>query len=132
MTSSLLGYWDGGYNASVEIENISDATLQNWYIQFESEAGITNIWNAEIVSVENSRYIVKNAGWNSDIPVGGSIQFGMSFNMNFKGFPTAYEVIGNRNIAEGENLDSHLNKNGILNLHTLHLSMSVRYTWILS
>lgn len=43
VTSSLLGYWDGGYNASVEIENISDVTLQNWYIQFESEAGITNI-----------------------------------------------------------------------------------------
>ena len=75
---SLTSSWKSGYNANVKIENTGNETIQNWYLSFEYNDEITNIWNAEISTHEENQYIVKNAGWNQDIVAGGSIEFGIS------------------------------------------------------
>lgn len=91
---TLSSYWDTGYNANIKLENIGDSTIQSWYLGFDYNNAITNIWNAKVhTSVEN-KYIIKNDGWNQDIAAGGSISFGISGNHAFKGFPKNYELIG--------------------------------------
>ena len=38
--------------------------------------------------------MVKNANWNADIPVGGCVEFGISVNETFAGFPKEYKLLG--------------------------------------
>ena len=91
---TLLSYWEGGYNATVEIANTGDNVIENWCVEFDLSQNITNIWNAKIVGNENNYYVIKNADWNQDIPIGGSVSFGLSVNENFNGFPAAYNLVG--------------------------------------
>ena len=94
VTFTLTSNWDTGYNANVKLENTGDSTIQNWYLGFDYNNSITNIWNAEVSSNEGNEYVIKNAGWNQDIAVGKSIEFGISSDRAFKGFPKNYELIG--------------------------------------
>ena len=94
VTFSLVDQWDGGYNANIKIENIGDSVIENWYLGYDLNNVLTSMWNAEVVSYESGQYVVKNAGWNADIPVGGSVQYGISVNENFTGFPRTYELLG--------------------------------------
>lgn len=57
---------------------------------------ISNIWNASLQSQTDTAVKIKNAGWNQDIPAGGSVEFGMSGQEDFKGFPTSYQLLGTR------------------------------------
>lgn len=98
---SLTSSWKSGYNANVKIENTGNETIQNWYLSFEYNDEITNIWNAEISTHEENQYIVKNAGWNQDIVAGGSIEFGISGSTAFNEFPENFNVVGeNKEVQE--------------------------------
>jgi len=100
---TLTSNWDEGYNAKVKIENIGDSTIQNWYLGFDYNNSITNIWNAEVSSNEGNEYVIKNVGWNQDIVAGNSIEFGLSGDHAFKGFPENYELIGtSKEVAEND------------------------------
>lgn len=94
VTFTLTSNWDAGYNANIKLENTGDITIQNWYLGFDYNSYITNIWNAEVYSNEGNVYVIKNAGWNQDIDGGRSIEFGLSSNQSFKGFPKNYELLG--------------------------------------
>lgn len=100
ITYSLVSHWGTGYNANIRIENTGDTTIHNWYMAFDCEDVITNIWNAKISKEAEksgnviSPYIIKNAGWNQDIAVGSSVEFGFSSNNSFNGFPGNYELVG--------------------------------------
>ncbi len=91
---SLANYWEGGYNANVKVENTGSSVIENWYLSFALDNRFSSIWNAEVVSSENDQYVVKNANWNADIPVGGWVEFGISVNETFAGFPEEYELLG--------------------------------------
>lgn len=91
---SLTNYWEGGYNANVKIENTGSSAIENWYLSFALDNNLSTIWNAEVVSNEAGRYVVKNAGQNADIPVGGCVEFGISVNETFAGFPKEYKLLG--------------------------------------
>ncbi len=91
---SLANYWEGGYNASIKVENTGNSVIENWYLSFALDNNFSSIWNAEVVSSENGRYVVKNATWNADIPVGGCVEFGISVNETFARFPEKYELLG--------------------------------------
>lgn len=73
VTFTLTSHWDAGYNANVKLENTGDSTIQNWYLGFDYNNSITNIWNAEVSSNEDNKYVIKNVGWNQDIATGNSI-----------------------------------------------------------
>lgn len=94
VTFSLADYWEGGYNANIKVENTGSRVIENWYLSFALNNKLTTIWNAEVVSNENGQYVVKNANWNADIPVGGYAEFGISVNENFADFPSAYKLLG--------------------------------------
>lgn len=95
VTFALSGYWNGGYNANVKVENTGKTVIENWTIEFDYAGAISNIWNAVIDSSNDGKYIIKNAGWNQNIAVGGSAEFGISGQENFPGFPKQYTMLGN-------------------------------------
>ena len=86
--------WMSGYNASVKIENTGKETIHNWHLSFKCDDEIKNIWNGDISSHTANEYIVKNVTWNQDIPVGKSVEFGISCNKEFSAFPDAFFVLG--------------------------------------
>lgn len=79
---NVTDQWEGAFNGSITIKNVSDDIIENWQIQFEFPHIIVDIWNAQIVSYENGIYNIKNAGGNNNvnIPVGGSVNFGFIAN----------------------------------------------------
>ena len=42
-------------------------TLEDWILEFDFNREITNIWDAVIVSNENNHYVIRNAGYYSNI-----------------------------------------------------------------
>ena len=95
VTFALSGYWNGGYNANVKIENTGNTVIENWTLEVDYNGAISNIWNAVIDSSEDRKYIIKNAGWNQNIAVGSSAEFGISGQEDFPGFPKKYALLGN-------------------------------------
>ena len=91
---TLTGHWEGGYNASVKIENTADASIENWGLGMDYSGEISNVWNAEVSSHKEDYYVIKNAGWNEDIAAGKSVEFGFSGQENFPGFPKEYKLPG--------------------------------------
>lgn len=102
VTYTLSAYWDTGYNANVKIENTGDSIMEDWYLEFESGNKITNVWNAEIFENAESKYVIKNAGWNQDIPAQGCVEFGISGEGMFQGFPETYELVSTISEMEKE------------------------------
>ncbi len=94
VTFSLTAQWEGGFNANVRIDNTGTEIIENWSLGLDYPGTLSHVWNAEIVAGENGHYTMKNAGWNQDIPVGGSVEFGIGEQEDFCGFPTNYELIG--------------------------------------
>ena len=68
--------WDGAYNARFIITNTGNETIHNWAILMDTSDAVTNLYNAVELSDINGTHLIKNAGHNQDIPVGGSINFG--------------------------------------------------------
>ncbi len=95
VTFALSGYWNGGYNANVKIENTGNTVIENWTLEVDYDGAISNIWNAVIDGNAGGKYIIKNAGWNQNIAVNGSAEFGISGQDNFPGFPKKYALLGN-------------------------------------
>ena len=87
--------WENGFNATVIIANTGDTPIENWCISFPLEQKISNIWNGIIDETYEDFYVVKNEGWNQDIPVGGSVSFGMTCYEAFTEYPEYYTLIGN-------------------------------------
>lgn len=74
----LTSVWEGAFNADISIKNVSEKVIENWSLGFVMPYEITNIWNGSINYSKDGMYIIKNAMYNQDIPVGESISFGFS------------------------------------------------------
>ena len=95
VTFSLTECWEEGYNASVKIDNTGESIIENWALSFAYAGSISGIWNAVVDGKHNNgTYIIKNAGWNQDIEVGKSVEFGFGGTGNFPGFPQEYQLLG--------------------------------------
>ncbi|MBN1892695.1 MAG: cellulose binding domain-containing protein [Clostridiales bacterium] len=70
--------WDSHANIELAFTNCGEDTIHNWFFIFDLPYVIENIWNASVVSHQEGVYSVKNAGWNQDIPVGGSVTIGFT------------------------------------------------------
>ena len=103
VTLTLDSYWDSGYNATITIKNTGDTVIENWCMAFPLEQNISNIWNASIEEVHEDYFVIKNAGWNQDIAVDGSVSFGITCYEAFSVFPEYYTLLGNEvELASGD------------------------------
>lgn len=84
----IVTSWDGGYQADLTLNNLSDKDMTDWQISFTISAEITDSWGGAFVlsdSVEyeaeneesiNNTYVVTAGDYNTTIPAGGSITIG--------------------------------------------------------
>jgi hypothetical protein len=70
--------WGSGFTGQLTVKNSTASAITNWQLAFEFPANITQIWDATIVSRTGSHYVLKNAGYNSVIPAGGTLAFGFN------------------------------------------------------
>lgn len=96
-------YWNGGFNITVKIQNMSGAKIENWYMSFDFANSISNLWGAQINTSEKGMYVIKNAGFNQDIATDKAVEFGFSANEDFKGFPVECKLHGTKREVNREN-----------------------------
>lgn len=68
--------WEDGFSGRILITNNTDYIIAGWRLSFDFARDINCIWCAEIDSIEDGRYTVKNAGYNANIAPGQTISFG--------------------------------------------------------
>lgn len=68
--------WDNAYNVKMQITNTSSETLHNWGFLLKTSDDISGLYNAVEISEHESVRLFKNAGYNQDIPAGGTIEIG--------------------------------------------------------
>jgi len=74
---SVVNDWGVGFTANVAITN-SGSSLNGWTFSFDAPFEITNLWNAEIVSRQGSRYTIRNTSWNGNLASNGTVSFGFN------------------------------------------------------
>ncbi len=85
--------WNEGHVASIQISNIGPEDIENWYLEFDYNNNIEQIWNANIIMHEGSHYIIKNDQWNQDIPKNGKASFGISSKECFLDYPYNVKLV---------------------------------------
>ena len=75
---NVVNDWNEGFSGNIVITNLSDDIIEDWSIECEFDNIISTIWNAEITSFENGRYILSNAGYNQNIYPNSSITIGFN------------------------------------------------------
>ncbi len=75
--SYAINSWGSGYQVSFKIENKTGATVNTWTLTIpKSEINIDSSWNIN-VKESGSDYIITPVEWNSNIPNGSSVEFGI-------------------------------------------------------
>lgn len=71
--------WGAGFEAKVTIRNKTSAPISNWRLALAMDRSITSVWSARVSSVTGSKVHFDASGfaWNSGIPAGGQISFGL-------------------------------------------------------
>lgn len=68
--------WGSGFVTDLTVTNGGGTALDGWTVAFDLDHEITNLWNAEIVSHEGSRYVIRSLSHNGDVGPGESVGFG--------------------------------------------------------
>ncbi len=95
--------WDEYCNVEITITNVSENTIDNWNLCFESEDIISGEYGA-VMMESNGRYYFDNLEYNQDILAGESITFGFKVDYGEKlDIPQEYTmVISESSIEEGK------------------------------
>lgn len=80
ITYHLDSDWGDGFTGTITVTNNTAAAIEDWYLEFDFNRNITNIWNGVTESHKGKHYVIKNAGYNANINAGQSISFGFSGN----------------------------------------------------
>jgi endoglucanase len=77
--------WDGGFTASLIIENHTGADISTWQLEFDVAYEITGLWpmGASLWSQDAQGHVsVQNESWNALLPNGGLIEIGFQASGN--------------------------------------------------
>lgn len=99
--------WQGGFQGSLTITNVSAMPIENWALSMEFPYEINNIWNAEVKSHTDDRYVIQNAGWNQLIQVNESVSFGYLCNSEKTEItlPLEYTLLGRQTAVLDESVE---------------------------
>ncbi|RMG87837.1 MAG: PKD domain-containing protein, partial [Bacteroidetes bacterium] len=75
-TFTVTSDWGTGYCAEITLTNNGTSAINGWTLDFDLIASITSLWNGTWSSNGSNNYTVNDAGWNANIPAGGSVTFG--------------------------------------------------------
>lgn len=68
--------WEGGYQAEMVLQNVGDAPIEDWQIDFSSGDTITNIWNATSSQKGENVFVITAHEYNNVINAGESMIIG--------------------------------------------------------
>ncbi|MCG8366249.1 MAG: glycoside hydrolase family 9 protein [Pseudanabaenales cyanobacterium] len=91
---SVVNDWGSGFQGQIAITNQGNSQMNGWTLEFEFPNKITQIWNAEIVSREGDRYVIRDVGWNSEVAPNGEISFGFIGEGSVSTEPSSFELNG--------------------------------------
>ena len=77
---TIVNQWQGGFGASINIENTGTTNISSWTLTWSFANGqtITQLWNGSVTQ-SGPNVTVNNLSYNGSIPAGGSYN-GMGFN----------------------------------------------------
>jgi len=84
----VTSHWNGGYGATISIENVGSATIESWQLEFSGGPEIVDLWNGSH-SIAGATSTVNGPAWNPDIAAGGAVSVG------FTGLGTLGETVSN-------------------------------------
>lgn len=106
----LNSQYAGGFLGEFVVTNTGNKLLENWAIKCDIPHDIVSIWNGKILSHEGTTYIIKNAEWNQDIPVGGSASVGIGGKCTDKvTLPEKCQVLIGKRVLKPEEYSSDFN-----------------------
>ncbi|MDE6529711.1 MAG: cellulose binding domain-containing protein [Lachnospiraceae bacterium] len=85
LTYEIVHLWEGGYQAELKLENISDSVINSWKINMMSSDIINDLWGADLQLSENehaSVYEITAFSYNNQIKPGEYVSIGYIANGN--------------------------------------------------
>ena len=122
VTFSLDDTWPGGFNAKIIVENTGKMDIDDWALTFNYPDDLSNVWNVEVKKAGSDGYTFRSLDWNSLIAVGASAEIGMTVQTDFAGFPSVYQLSGDRIKPGSKNNQSGQNANNNQNNGTSDVS----------
>jgi Mg-chelatase subunit ChlD len=68
--------WNDGFSGRIFLTNNTDKVLEDWELELDFDAEISEIWSASIISHDGTGYLFRNIGYNANIQPGQTISFG--------------------------------------------------------
>lgn len=93
---SVKGSWDGNRNIEVALTNTGSEPLLNWALKYDAHGEIGGLWNGSVYDSDSTKYIVKNAGYNYEIPPEQTVTFGYTLTGEDLEFPETIELCSQR------------------------------------
>lgn len=95
---TIVNQWQGGFGASITIENTGTTNISSWTLNWSFANGqtITQLWNGSETQ-SGANVTVNNLSYNGSIPAGGSYNgmgFNGSWNNTTNSVPTSFAVNG--------------------------------------
>jgi hypothetical protein len=87
--------WGSGFGSNVVVTNTGPDPIAGWRLEFDFDRNIDQIWNASVQQKAGDHYVLKDAGYNANVPVGGKIHFGFNGSPgNVRNHPTNWKLNG--------------------------------------
>ncbi len=75
---NVTGDWGDSFQAELIVTNTSDAPLEAWKLDFDSNFEITNLWNGKIIESNDDGYSIASCMWTNPIASGESTSIGFT------------------------------------------------------
>lgn len=75
---NVTGDWGDGFQAELIVTNTSDAPLEAWKVDFDSNFEIGNLWNGKIIESNDDGYSIASCMWTNPIACGESTSIGFT------------------------------------------------------
>lgn len=86
--------WETGFQGDFTVTNLSDQPIENWVLEFDWHRELTFVWDGNSTK-EGDHYTIYAPSWDTTIPAGGSIKFGVIGNPgNVDDEPLNYSLTG--------------------------------------
>lgn len=72
----VVNSWNTGLQGQLTVKNDQPGTITDWQLTFNYSGSINSIWNVQIVSHQDTQYVVKALNWDNTINSGASQAIG--------------------------------------------------------
>ena len=88
--------WDNSQTIYITLKNTGKEPILNWALKYDNLGSVSDIWNAYVAESTDEYIIVKNNGYNFEIPSGKSVNFGYTLSYEEKAEPEDIEIFSKR------------------------------------